>query len=323
MDYDEESMESFTGHDLFSRVYVNDALENFTNGVVTSGNNNHIAYGAPLKHKIYSKEEKEEAPDQCVNGQWYPGWDGTGFKLRVEVWDEDSGLNPHDHLFRCALCHSHTATEHAAPALRTAPSTASGLADLLCSRVVSLLAPGTAAGFLLKCGLLKMGSATRSTSAVTATAVPTTALKTTTTRGSASRSRPEHLPHAHEHRARRWPPAAGSERKIGPMDRRKKAPSQPVGAPPGLCSSVSMPQFLPVCVRACSSVSWGVSRDRRAACAPRPKYCAPSVLVVLFVSVLYTELVMLMDTILDFFQTQKGGVGACPVGYLIRSSSAS
>ena len=108
MDYDEESMESFTGHDLFSRVYVNDALENFTNGVVTSGNNNHIAYGAPLKHKIYSKEEKEEAPDQCVNGQWYPGWDGTGFKLRVEVWDEDSGLNPHDHLFRCALCHSHS-----------------------------------------------------------------------------------------------------------------------------------------------------------------------------------------------------------------------
>ena len=145
MDYNEEW---FTAHDLFSRVYVNDAgSPSLTTS--SSSDKNHMAYGWT----------------ECIQGSWT----ASRFSMRVEAWDEDSWSND-DHLFRCALCHSHTATEHAAPALRTAPSTASGLADLLCSRVVSLLAPGTAAG-----STATAPSATRSTSAATATtAVATT-----------------------------------------------------------------------------------------------------------------------------------------------------
>ena len=145
MDYNEEW---FTAHDLFSRVYVNDAgSPSLTTS--TSNDKNHIIYGFT----------------QCVVGPWT----ASRFSVRFEVWDEDSSSND-DHLFRCAHCATHTATEQASPALRTAPSTASGLADLLCSRVVPLLAPGTAAG-----STATAPSATRSTRAATATtAVATT-----------------------------------------------------------------------------------------------------------------------------------------------------
>ena len=123
MDYDEGW---FNAHDLFSRVYVNDGAQvHFPNGRITTSGQNHINYGSY----------------QCVYPPATGAWTASRFSVRFEVWDEDSSSND-DHLFRCAHCATHTATEQASPALRTAPSTASGLADLLCSRVSPCSPPG-------------------------------------------------------------------------------------------------------------------------------------------------------------------------------------